>query len=1177
MKLEPKASRRGLGLWSAILWRTVVWSAFLYTAIGAPLGAEDSGDKNSFFSSTSWYLYGGTSGGDEDLFEALCPPTLDLDERAFTAFFATLGIGFEEAFDRFSIPLISTSTDSSSVLGLGGTYCFNEHLSLDFGMAYGSSEVWHSYEIDGFSIESPFLDDGIGVDYELVDGLLEGHSHTDVDLLSAHLAARYYPRQGGRLRPWLSAGIRAYSLEPGESTTTVRLRPIDVPELTLPQPDSLETVRESELFAGVGLDIKLNDHFDLSLSGDHGSDFGWQAGLQLVFKVGPGACGRCDDMHDSEDPTPAAEPVSASESKDLDDENCGPFLPGEAPLPRITTPPMTARRPLTVRPGLLPGGAVAHFPSRDSDRFFVRFPATSIGPQAPDDYLDAVMPQTLQAIGFDAGTSGLSRATRLAGPRGHFSPLTAGLELEMAADPGAFDALDSTMLQVMQARKATDPRVEASLNDAFGMGFAELLSDVERPGALTAFNQIIDGTPVEHTLVLASHSPARGASLRGALIHHYDVANEVRLSSPVAAADKAMRAIPGVKGVELPKDGEGPVLVLLPYGSSTAGRIQLRYAYRMILTARFCRQEVPFLLWIDAEDATLLKVEPLVLDLAGSQSTKQAVEAPAAIYNRDPSLGKTVALLRVYPGEQGELLLEGEGLSRPDFQDDGFDDLDVQIAAAEGELGFDQYPFNDHEQAMCGHGTNKQFQQIHFFASLMRYRRYSKALGVDPVFSLAWKPGIESPRAGCSAWSNMSFGACRGYYDPACPNYSDGTDSLENCLNFAHDNTVIGHEMGHNITAELANRRPFNWCGSSKCSLPVGWRSLHDLADFWADHFESTPCVGGWVCKNVGGVDAAKGCKSHSEGSGMPRLHELPLPFTPDAPGDHFPEHRGLAVGEYADMQIPTAALWQLQLAMRSRSLTAGSIPLARRLSRALYKTGFLGFTPEATDLGIYQHLLDLESELMDEWAAAPKDPTAAKVSAAFARAGIFLIPPACLDGDPTTAEPTSCPTGEGGGDAVIHMDDNDPDDDVTIRGVLHPEMDYLQIGGPPPTFHVWTGPRYRFHSDGSASLSDSPPCHRRYRIELATDPSFASEAVITNGWAEIGDSGAGPTCYAQWTPTAVQWAPLQTEPSGTKLYYRVETRDANGDHARLSTRPGAGLWTIRAPYAVLTADGRAS
>ena len=79
----------------------------------------------------------------------------------------------------------------------------------------------------------------------------------------------------------------------------------------------------------------------------------------------------------------------------------------------------------------------------------------------------------------------------------------------------------------------------------------------------------------------------------------------------------------------------------------------------------------------------------------------------------------------------------------------------------------------------------------------------------------------------------------------------------------------MAHELGHSITPRYTSTRPANWCGTPPCAVPLGWGSFHDLADFWADHFESTNCWSPWLTKNIGGVDANLNCAGvTSEGGG---------------------------------------------------------------------------------------------------------------------------------------------------------------------------------------------------------------------------------------------------------------------------------------------------------------------
>jgi len=146
------------------------------------------------------------------------------------------------------------------------------------------------------------------------------------------------------------------------------------------------------------------------------------------------------------------------------------------------------------------------------------------------------------------------------------------------------------------------------------------------------------------------------------------------------------------------------------------------------------------------------------------------------------------------------------------------------------------------------------------------------------------------------------------------------------------------------------------------------------------------------------------------------------------------------------------------------------------------------------------------------------------------------------------------------------------------IHGVAHPEVDFLELGGPAPTLHVWTGRRYGFDGAGAATFANPAPCHARYRVEVSTDPLFAPGSTEDSGWIIVDvdpTTLASPECYGAWQPEAPQWTALQAGGPGTLLYYRVRTRDAADLNERISTQPGNGLWTVDPPYAVITSDGQ--
>jgi hypothetical protein len=478
--------------------------------------------------------------------------------------------------------------------------------------------------------------------------------------------------------------------------------------------------------------------------------------------------------------------------------------------------------------------------------------------------------------------------------------------------------------------------------------------------------------------------------------------------------------------------------------------------------------------------------------------------------------------------------------------------------------------------------------------SLGMYTPFPKFAGTSTDTPDPWNPQIEV--AGyCNAHSSMKFGACEAYFNPACPNFSIGGNNNPNYMNFAHDKTVIAHEIGHTIQPRLTYARPSDWCGPGTCSVPVGWIGFHDLADAWAAHFESTNCTGGWVGKNQGGGDASLNCSNHYEGS-FPRLHEVSVPFNPSQPGDHFPEKpiQAISIGVYANGQIPAAALWETRLGMRSKCRSSGVIQYAVRLIRALKDAGFTGSVSSLNHTGLYKQLYDLELEMVDQWAisGSPGGPpafnhngphTTNKVTAGFAKTGLFLIPHQCLDGDSTTGEPSFCPVsagGENGGDAVIDIDDNDTADDLMISGVVHPEVDFLELGGDAPTFHVWTGPRYKLDgTNGNGTFKNPASCNSKFRVEVSTDETFSGGTTTINSpWIDVDTDSTtpeSPECYGTWTPTDAEWTDLQEDGALSFLYYRARTRNSSDGNERITTEPGNGLWSVVPAYAVLTGDGQ--
>jgi hypothetical protein len=874
--------------------------------------------------------------------------------------------------------------------------------------------------------------------------------------------------------------------------------------------------------------------------------------------------------------------------------------------PRIETPLAKTRILLKVRPKILPEGAKAHFPAYDGDRFFVTLPVREQKNVSSKQALQKTVLPILQALGFERGKEALSLPpSKGIKPKvADFKKLAQDVAFEYQNNKELYRPKTQKILDAFLGKSDPEWEIDRVLEIGEGMNFNQFVAGIERQEIQFPFQQVEGDVPIEHTLVLASRWQGQNiTTVRGVVFNQYIIANQIKLSSPndaTKAAIKSLSAVNGVNQVISKAPEDGPHLVLLPYGSDPTGRTILRYAYRMLLRTVIQKEDSPFFLWLDAETGKILKLNPLFNN----------VQAAGKAYRRDPGAGEFENIFEIDPAIGGQYILKTEGLiNRLDYKGDGDPANDLSISdnsngSSSSLANFDQAPINDSTEALCGTGSNKGFQQVNFLSSLNFYTKHMINLGMYTPFPKfggistdipdPWDPQIEV--AGyCNAHSSMKFGACEAYYNPACPNFSIGGNNNPNYMNFAHDKTVIAHEIGHTIQPRLTYARPSDWCGPGTCSVPVGWIGFHDLADAWAAHFESTNCTGGWVGKNQGGVDASLNCANHYESS-FPRLHEVSVPFNPSQPGDHFPEKPiyVISVGVYANGQIPAAALWETRLGMRSKCRSSGVIQYVVRLVRALKNAGFIGSVNTLNHSGIYKQLYDLELEMVDQWAisGSPGGPpafkhngpsTTNKVTAGFAKTGLFLIPYQCLDGDPTTGDPGFCSVsagGENGGDAVIDIDDNDIGDDLMISGVAHPEVDFLELGGDAPTFNVWTGPRYKLDGpNGDGTFNSPASCNSKFRVEVSTDETFSGGITTINSpWIDVDTdptTPGSPECYGTWTPTALEWDNLQTDGELSFLYYRARTRDSSDGNERISTEPGNGLWSVSPSYAVLTTDGQ--
>ena len=875
-------------------------------------------------------------------------------------------------------------------------------------------------------------------------------------------------------------------------------------------------------------------------------------------------------------------------------------------MPTVDVPRPDKKTPLKHQPEALPKNSKGRYPIYDGNSFHVTFPIKEQNDLNTAEVFDAYVLPALKAMGFNRDNIHVSFSRLpeqgIKNQRADINGLMDQVNDEYRRNPKLLRPKTQQMLDVLSGQTTGNvaETVSKALEMGEGMNLKQYLAAVERLETVYPFQQVEGEVPIEHTVVNASRWEGQSIhSVYGSFFNSYDIENQVEFDKEeiIAKIPDSILKIESISEKLTDNDvdrfrrvsiKDGPHLVLLPYGTNNSGNTRMHYAYRMIVRTYFMNQrDFEFLLWADAENSQILKLQSL---------TQQSTAARGEVFNRGPDVGTTIQSFRVDDASGGSYQLSLSGvMNRVDYLANGFDADDVSIddstnGSSATLANFNQIPINDETEALCLSGSNKAYQQVNFFANIHKYRSWTMSNGIfTPFPSSAWSPRVESASAGCNAFSSMNFGVCGGYTDSACPDFTGGSNNFSNrAINTALDNTWIAHEIGHSITPRYTNTRPADWCGPGTCAVPQGWNSFHDIADFWADHFESTNCWSGWFAKNLDGLDASLYCGgTHSEGGGVPRLHEVDIPFDPSDPKDHFPEHRDLASGVYSDMQIPTAALWQVRLGMRSKCRPSGTPQFAVRFARALKRTGFFTDT-ESNDRRVYEYLFDLESMMTDEWATAGSpggalafrhngSHTTSKVTSGFAATGLFLVPSACIDNDLATADPGYCPGGEFGGDAVVDIDDNDSADDLNANGVTQKEVDFLELGGSAPSFNVWTGPRYRFDSSGEETLTSPAPCNAQYQVEVSTTDTFDIASTQLSGWLNVDTdpTTASPECFASWTPDATQWTDLQAGGDGSRLYYRVRTRDISGLNERMSTEPGNGLWTVPPAYAVITADGQ--
>lgn len=413
----------------------------------------------------------------------------------------------------------------------------------------------------------------------------------------------------------------------------------------------------------------------------------------------------------------------------------------------------------------------------------------------------------------------------------------------------------------------------------------------------------------------------------------------------------------------------------------------------------------------------------------------------------------------------------------------------------------------------------------------------------------------------------------------------------------AQDATLIVHEFAHILMDGLYAGRINDWCKPVDCSVPPGsqdeWCKLtgcpvplssdvvHDLADGLSALSNQTNSFGEWWSNDPP--------EEHKESDGYLRKFDYTV--------DHFPEHRQLLPDNersfftkgYADGQIAAAALLASAEGIKRKAGLPGSTIFETTLLSVLpnlFNSNVCKFFwqgrgderdcdyADRCDLEVYRYLHFLLKELIDNDIKTEATSFSNKITAGFAKAGIFLVPPRCIgartDAREAEASDSYCPDGQYGGDAVI---------DIT--------EDWLQKSSDvPPKFEVWTGPKFNFKGVKAVvkQEQEKQPCNKLFEITIAANTEFNNDDTkpITSGWLDKVEE-----CYATWSPTVNEWKEFRDEliknhtSPDIKFYYRVVTKAAeDGNKFSSSLFPGKRLDEVNEtvncpPFAVINDTGK--
>lgn len=595
---------------------------------------------------------------------------------------------------------------------------------------------------------------------------------------------------------------------------------------------------------------------------------------------------------------------------------------GQEPQYRVKPiePPPLVRPEVRPEPKLLTEGARGVLPSYDGERFHVNLPGLG-AEEVSRQEVRRVVDQLLAALRFEGDPEAfqLKQAMTLRPADKAF------LEQQIEA------RLAETRKQLAGDLGALSEATEAALQAQADALRAQALRRQE----ISWFEQQVKGYPLESAGIRVRWIEDRGlVAANGQVFSQIEVVNEPQLEAG-DAVEVAVAHLSAATQV-LPEPRPEPTLVVLPYGPA------MRFTWRLDVAA----EEGVYRLWLDAESAEILRLEPLF----------NADGGEGRVFDPDPGAGTDLIPFEVNGPSGGlyELNMSGT-LNENNAGADGVTSSDLTLTdAGTGSADFDVAPINGTTvRCVSDTGYNSRFQEVNAYAWVFWNAQLMEMLGSNPFPALTLTVNHNNPcgfgiNNACAGGTSIIMGIGNGTV--TCSN------AAGQLFNTAIDSTVLTHEFGHILTGLQVSGGNANLTQAMK----------EGLSDFWAATVHDTPIIAAWSAQNQAAA---------VQGGGLPREAEAL---------DVFPEHRSLDTGGYADGQILNWALWSTRTGM-NRLGGLGTLSIDMSLLDAL---AAIGGGTSTTDKAIHDDFVELLQQLSTQYSDSR---SIHKLLAGFARAGLTL------------------------------------------------------------------------------------------------------------------------------------------------------------------------------------------